>query len=153
LPADNASADNASADNATADNTTTDNTTTDNKPPNIRKLLSEGDRVRIKDDHYFGGQSGIITSFPNRDSVIVELSPGERELINLKDLDLLHLPQPKRTKKKEIIIQEGLNYKAGSPGYGCKWYVEVSEENYPSPMLRLAILLLMILDESSPYLS
>ena len=92
--------------------------------------LTVGDRVRIKDDHYFGGQSGIITSFPNRDSVIVEFSPGKRELINLKDLDLQQKRQPKPPKKKEIIIQEGLNYKAGCPGYGCKWYVEVSEENY-----------------------
>jgi hypothetical protein len=49
--------------------------------------LAVGDRVKIKADHYFGGQSGIITAFPNSYSVIVELSPGERELINLKDLE------------------------------------------------------------------
>jgi hypothetical protein len=101
-------------------------------PPKHRKenSLAVGDKIKIKDDHYFGGQFGIITAFPNRDSVIVEFSPGKRELIYLKDLDLPQKPHPQRTKKKEIIIQEGLNYKAGCPGYGCKWYVEVTEQTY-----------------------
>ncbi|MGB5712017.1 MAG: hypothetical protein WBM44_14040, partial [Waterburya sp.] len=63
-------------------------------------------------------------------SVLVEFSPGQRELIPLKDLDLSQKPQPLRPKKKEIIIQEGLNYKAGYPGYGCKWYIEVAEQTY-----------------------
>ncbi len=32
--------------------------------------------------------------------------------------------------KKEILIKEGLNYKAGNPGMRCHWYVEVQEETY-----------------------
>jgi hypothetical protein len=101
-------------------------------PPkhSLENSLAVGDQVKIKDDHYFGGQFGIITAFPNRDSVIVEFSPGKRELIYLKDLDWQQKPHPQQTKKKEIIIQEGLNYKAGCPGYGCKWYVEVTEQTY-----------------------
>ncbi len=97
------------------------------EPANIRDLLSLGDRVRIKDNHEFGGQFGIITLIPNRHSAVVEFSPGERELIQLKDLDLPHQPLPQRPSKKEIIIKEGLNYKAGWP---CKWYVEVEEKTY-----------------------
>ncbi len=99
-----------------------ENNHSSNAPPNIRDLCSEGDRVRIKDHHEFGGQFGIITFIPDRNSAVVEFSPGKRELFQLKDLDL-----PPSPIKKEIIIQEGLNYKAGSK---CRWYVEVEEENY-----------------------
>ncbi len=107
--------------NTRADNTTTENAPPDNEPPNIRKLLSEGDRVRIKDNHHkFGGQFGIVTFIPNRECAVVEFSPGFRKVIQLEDFDF-------SPRKKEIIIQEGLNYFAGSP---CKWYVEVDEENY-----------------------
>ncbi len=104
------------------ENNHSSNAPTDNAPANIRDLCSEGDRVRIKDHHEFGGQFGIITFIPDRNSAVVEFSPGKRELFPLKDLDL-----PPSPIKKEIIIQEGLNYKAGSK---CKWYVEVEEENY-----------------------
>ncbi len=109
------------------ENNHTSDAPVDNAPANIRDLCSEGDRVRIKDNHYFGGQFGIITLIPNRYSAVVEFSPGERELIQLKDLDLPHQPKPQRPSKKEIIIKEGLNYKAGWP---CKWYVEVEEKTY-----------------------
>ncbi len=113
--------------NTTTDNTTTENAPPDNEPPNIRKLLSEGDRVRIKDNHHkFGGQFGIVTFIPNRECAVVEFSPGFRKVIQLEDFDFSHQPPL----KKEIIIQEGPNYKAGCPGYGCKWYVEVRPEIY-----------------------
>ena len=98
---------------------------------NIRKLLSEGDRVRIKDNHHCGGQYGIVTFIPNRNCGVVEFSPGKKEVIQYQDFDFDSIntpPQP--SVKKEIIIQEGLNYKAGNPGYGCKWYVEVREQTY-----------------------
>ncbi len=112
---------NTQPDKATTDNTTTDNAPPDNEPPNIRKLLSEGDRVRIKDNHHkFGGQFGIVTFIPNRECAVVEFSPGFRKVIQLEDFDF-------SPRKKEIIIQEGLNYFAGSP---CKWYVEVEEKTY-----------------------
>jgi hypothetical protein len=104
-----------------------DNTPTDNEPPNIRNLLSEGDRVRIKDNHKFGGQFGIVTLIPNRKCAVVEFSPGFRKVIQLEDFDFSDQPQPQQPQKKEIIIQEGLNYFAGSP---CKWYVEVEEKTY-----------------------
>ncbi|MGK7894604.1 MAG: hypothetical protein AB4372_13505, partial [Xenococcus sp. (in: cyanobacteria)] len=112
---------------APTDNEPIDNTPPDNEPPNIRKLLSEGERVRIKDDHEFGGQFGIVTFIPNRDCAVVEFSPGRRAVIQLEDFDFSQKSQPQRPQKKEIIIKEGLNYKAGSP---CKWYVEVEEKTY-----------------------
>ena len=110
--------------NTTTDNTTTDNATTDNAPPNIRNLLAVGDLARIKD-----GRQGIVTFIPNRKCAVVEFSPGNRKIIQLEDFDFSATPQPKpqRPVKKEIIIQEGLNYFAGSP---CKWYVEVEEKTY-----------------------
>jgi len=55
---------------------TTDNAPTDNEPANIRNLLSLGDRVRIKDNHEFGGQFGIVTFIPNRNCAVVEFSPS-----------------------------------------------------------------------------
>jgi hypothetical protein len=42
-------------------------------------------------------------------------------------LDLPSLSQPQKPQKKEILIKEGLNYKAGE---GCKWYIEVEEKTY-----------------------
>ena len=103
----------------------------ENEERNIRKLLSSGDRVRIKDSHHCGGQFGIVTFIPNRQCAVVEFSPGKREVIQYQDFDFTSVnPQPKPPVKREIIIQEGLNYKVGNPGYGCKWYVEVSEQTY-----------------------
>lgn len=103
----------------------------ENEERNIRKLLSEGDRVRIKETHHCGGQFGIVTFIPNRQCAVVEFSPEKREVIQYQDFDFdsINTP-PQRPVKKEIIIQEGLNYKVGNPGYSCKWYVEVSEQTY-----------------------
>ncbi len=58
---------------------------------------------------------------------MVAFDNDQRELIRLQDLDLPSLSQPQKPQKKEILIKEGLNYKAGQ---GCKWYVEVEEEDY-----------------------
>jgi hypothetical protein len=98
--------------------------------------LSIGDKVKVKDNHYFGGQVGIVTQLTTPYTVIVAFDNGERDVINLTDLDLpssqtkpITVTQSKPV-KKEILIKEGLNYKAGNPGYGCKWYIEVEEEDY-----------------------
>ncbi len=49
-------------------------------------------RVTVKPDHpLFPGQSGKITQLPNSDAAIVELDNGNRELIQLKDLDMEQL--------------------------------------------------------------
>jgi hypothetical protein len=59
---------------------------------------------------------------------VVAFDNDQRELIRLVDLDLPEsLVKPQRPQKKEILIKEGLNYKAGE---GCKWYVEVDEVFY-----------------------
>ena len=58
---------------------------------------------------------------------MVAFDNDQRELIRLQDLDLPSLSKPQKPQKKEILIKEGLNYKAGQ---GCKWYVEVEEEVY-----------------------
>lgn len=97
--------------------------------------LSVGDKVKVKENHYFGGQEGIVTQLATPYTVIVAFDNDERDVINLTDLDLpTELSKPilvnestSKPVKKEIIIKEGLNYKAGE---GCRWYVEVSEENY-----------------------
>ena len=103
----------------------------ENEERNIRKLLSDGDRVRIKNTHHCGGQFGIVTFIPNRNCAVVEFSPGKREVIQYQDFDFDSINTPPQPPvKKEIIIQEGLNYKVGNPGYGCKWYIEVSEQTY-----------------------
>ena len=103
----------------------------ENEERNIRKLLSDGDRVRINNTHHCGGQFGIVTFIPNRNCAVIEFSPGKREVIQYEDFDFTSVNTPPQPPvKKEIIIQEGLNYKVGNPGYGCKWYVEVSEQTY-----------------------
>ena len=93
----------------------------------ITNPLSIGDRVRIKDNHYFGGREGVVTQISSVNSLVVAFDNDQRELIRLQDLDLPSLSQPQKPQKKEILIKEGLNYKAGQ---GCKWYVEVEEEDY-----------------------
>ena len=93
----------------------------------ITNPLSIGDRVRIKDNHYFGGKEGVVTQISSPSSLVVAFDNDQRELIRLQDLDLPSLSQPQKPQKKEILIKEGLNYKAGQ---GCKWYVEVEEEDY-----------------------
>ncbi len=50
--------------------------------------LSIGDRVRIKDNHYFGGLEGVITQIPSPHSLVVAFDNDQRELIRLQDLDL-----------------------------------------------------------------
>ncbi len=93
----------------------------------ITNPLSIGDRVRIKDNHYFGGREGVVTQISSVNSLVVAFDNDQRELIRLQDLDLPSLSKPQKPQKKEILIKEGLNYKAGQ---GCKWYVEVEEEVY-----------------------
>jgi hypothetical protein len=93
----------------------------------ITNPLSIGDRVRIKDNHYFGGKQGVVTQISSVSSLVVAFDNDQRELIRLQDLDLPSLSKPQKPQKKEILIKEGLNYKAGQ---GCKWYVEVEEEVY-----------------------
>ena len=59
---------------------------------NIGKKASkspDASRVTVKDHHpLFPSQSGKITQLPNPDAAIVELDNGNRELIQLKDLDM-----------------------------------------------------------------
>ena len=96
----------------------------------ITNPLSVGDRVKVKDGHYFGGKEGVVTQITSPTAVLLAFDDDQRELIRLKDLDLPELSKPNKPQKKEILIKEGLNYKAGIPGYGCKWYVEVEEDDY-----------------------
>ena len=99
------------------------------EPESPGTSLSIGQQVKVKPNNsYFSGQLGTITQILNYYSVIVAFENGERDVIPIRDLDLPQ-PQPQPV-KKEIVIKEGLNYKAGNPGYGCKWYIEVTEENY-----------------------
>ncbi len=93
----------------------------------ITNPLSIGDRVKVKDNHYFGGNEGVVTQISSVNSLVVAFDNDQRELIRLQDLDLPSLSKPQKPQKKEILIKEGLNYKAGQ---GCKWYVEVEEEVY-----------------------
>ena len=93
----------------------------------ITNPLSIGDRVRIKDNHYFGGREGVVTQIPSPHSLVVAFDNDQREFLRLEDLDLPSLSQPQKPQKKEILIKEGLNYKAGE---GCKWYIEVEEKTY-----------------------
>ncbi len=93
----------------------------------ITNPLSIGDRVKVKDNHYFGGREGVVTQISSPSSLVVAFDNDQRELIRLQDLDLPSLSKPQKPQKKEILIKEGLNYKAGQ---GCKWYVEVEEEDY-----------------------
>ena len=92
--------------------------------------LSVGDKVKVKEDHYCGSKQGVVTQIISPITVMVAFEDEQRELIKLKDLDLPELSSPQKSRKKEIVIKEGLNYKAGTPGYGCKWYVEVEEDTY-----------------------
>ena len=93
----------------------------------ITNPLFVGDRVKVKDGHYFGGREGVVTQISSPTAVLVAFDDEQREFIRLKDLDLPELSKPQKPQKKEILIKEGLNYKAGE---GCKWYVEVEEEVY-----------------------
>ena len=54
----------------------------------ITNPLSVGDRVKVKDYHYFGGQEGVVTQITSPTSVLVAFDDDQRELIRLKDLDL-----------------------------------------------------------------
>ena len=98
--------------------------------------LSVGDRVKVKDNHYFGGKTGEVTQIANVNSVIVAFEDNHHQLLYLKDLDLPEslqkplLEKPSRPQKKEIVIKEGLNYFAGSLGSNCKWYLEVQKHIY-----------------------
>jgi hypothetical protein len=97
--------------------------------------LSIGDKVKVKENHYFGGQEGIVTQLATPYSVIVAFDNDERDLIKLTELDLpTELTKPilvneskSEPVKKEILIKEGANYKAGE---GCRWYIEVEENDY-----------------------
>ena len=104
--------------------------------PKLINPLSIGDKVKVKDNHYFGGIEGVVTQLNTPHTVTVAFENNERDVIKLTDLDL----PPSLTKpitsvksfpvKREILIKEGLNYKVGNPGYGCKWYLEVEEDDY-----------------------
>ena len=98
--------------------------------------LSVGDKVKVKDNHYFGGKIGEVTQIANVNSVIVAFEDNHRELLYLEDLDLpesLQKPQllqPQRPRKKEIILKEGLNYFVKESEDKCRWYVELDKEIY-----------------------
>jgi hypothetical protein len=59
---------------------------------------------------------------PNRNSAIVEFENGQKELMQLQDLDWW---APSGTQNK--TIQEGINYR---PGLGCEWYVKVEQSTW-----------------------
>ena len=98
--------------------------------------FSVGDKVKVKDNHYFGGKEGEVTQIANVNSVIVAFDDNHRELLYLKDLDLpesLQKPlrqKPQRPRKKEIILKEGLNYFIRESEDKCRWYVELDKEIY-----------------------
>ena len=67
-----------------------------------------GDRVKVKDGHYFGGKEGVVTQITSPTYVLVAFDDNQRELIRLKDLDLPEsLVKPQKPQKKEILIKEG----------------------------------------------
>jgi ParB-like nuclease domain len=99
--------------------------------PESRSLepLYEGNRVTIKESHsLLAGQSGMITQLPNRESAIVELDSGERELISRRDLDLqLEESAQKQSDSSRKKLVEGVNYQ---PGLGCEYYVRVQKSTW-----------------------
>ena len=98
--------------------------------------LSVGDRVKVKDNHYFGGKIGEVTQIANHHSVMVAFEDNHCEFLQLSDLDLPEslqkplLEKPQRPQKKEIVIKEGLNYFIRESEDKCRWYVELDEEIY-----------------------
>lgn len=95
--------------------------------PTIEPLFNINRRVKVKPNHsLFPGQTGIITQLPNRESAIVELDSGERELVKRKDLQLEESTQkPSDDLRKNLV--EGVNYQ---PGLGCEYYVRVQQSTW-----------------------
>lgn len=95
----------------------------------ILEPFIQGNRVTVKKSHsLLAGQSGIITQLPNRESAIVELDSGERELIYRRDLDLELEESTQKTSddlRKKLV--EGVNYQ---PGLGCEYYVKVQQSTW-----------------------
>jgi hypothetical protein len=54
----------------------------------ITNPLSIGDRVKVKDNHYFGGLEGVVTQIPSPHSLVVAFDNDQREFLRLEDLDL-----------------------------------------------------------------
>jgi hypothetical protein len=76
-----------------SDNTTAELIDSTNVKPTqgkqkITNPLSVGDRVKVKDNHYFGGLEGVVTQISSPSFLVVAFDNDQRELIPLKDLDL-----------------------------------------------------------------
>jgi len=84
---------------------------------------SIGQKVTVIGNHLIlSGQKGRVTALPNRNSAIVEFENGQRELMQLQDLDWW---ASSATQNKTVI--EGINYR---PGLGCEWYVKVEQSTW-----------------------
>ena len=81
-----------------------------------------GQKVTVIGSLILSGQKGRVTALPNRNSAIVEFENGQRELIQLQDLDWW---APSTTQDK--TVKEGINYRRG---LGCEWYVKVEQSTW-----------------------
>lgn len=79
-------------------------------------------RVTVIGNHLLSGLKGRVTALPNRNSAIVEFENGQKELMQLHDLDWW---APSATQNQ--TVQEGINYR---PGLGCEWYVKVKQSTW-----------------------
>ena len=95
----------------------------------ISESFNINSRVKVKQNHSKNsGQTGTITQLPNRESAIVELDSGERELIYKRDLDLeLEKSTQKQSDSSPRKFVEGVNYQ---PGLGCEYYVRVQQSTW-----------------------
>ena len=84
-----------------------------------------GQRVKICSRHpLFPERLGTITQLPNPLSAVVELDNQQRELINLKDLEMQRIVHKNG---KVTSPNEGINY---TQGIGNEWYVRLDEETW-----------------------
>ncbi len=84
-----------------------------------------GQRVRICSQHpLFPQQEGTIAQLPNNRSGIVELDNQQRELIEIKDLEIQRIVD---SNGNVTPPSEGLNY---TPGPGIEYYVKVQEDTW-----------------------
>ena len=84
-----------------------------------------GQQVKICTNHpLFPGTLGTITQMPNNRSAVVELENQQRELIDIKDLEIQRIVD---SNGQVTSPNEGINY---VQGVGLEWYVRLDEETW-----------------------
>jgi hypothetical protein len=92
---------------------------------------SENSNERIyKTKHGTVGEMKIANIGKSKLSESLPIKEEEEHINQNTKNNTSKMPRKSHKEKKEILIKEGLNYKAGNPGMGCHWYVEVQEETY-----------------------